>query len=510
MNGMQASEIDLDRIMQRIREEVARRKVDAGEKLEAMDTSAPAAPAAASSEPVALPRLPESAGRIERKAAYHLADFLGFHDEDFVRNAYLGILRREPDAGGMTSYLAELRAGRMAKTEILGRLRFSAEGRAARVPVRGLVLPFALRTARRIPIAGQLIGIVQYMIRLPLLVRNHEHLEAAFFHRQLELKRQVNVVEAHIERALARIEQSVEMRLVESGNAAKADVGRVERRVIESAYAAKTDVGRVERHIIESGNAAKAALEQLRREMLEELAEVAPGAKTDVLLAKDDRLLDPLYLSFEDRFRGTREDIKKRVEIYLPVVRQAAAGTAEAPILDIGCGRGEWLELLKENGLAGLGVDLNHVMASDCRGQGLQVIEQDAIDFLRNARVGAFGAVTGFHIIEHLPFRRLVALIDATLRALRPGGVAIFETPNPENLIVGACTFYSDFTHIAPLPPEPVAFLLSSRGFARVEIRRLHRNVAAAVLARDEVPLHPRLNDLLYGEQDYAAIAHKL
>jgi O-antigen chain-terminating methyltransferase len=359
----------------------------------------------------------------------------------------------------------------MAKTEILGRLRFSAEGRAAGVSVRGLVLPFALRTARRTPLLGSLLGIVQYVIRLPSVVRSHEGLEATFFHRHFELKRQVNVVEAHIERALARIEQRVES---------------------------------IEQRAVESGDAARSDVERLRKEMLEEL-DVAPGGP----LARGDHLLDPLYLSFEDRFRGTRDDIKKRVEVYIPVVRQAGAGSVGAPVLDIGCGRGEWLELLKENGLVGRGVDLNHVMADDCRMRGLEVIEQDAIEYLRDTVPESFGAVTGIHIIEHLPFRRLISLMDEALRVLRPGGVAIFETPNPENLIVGACTFYYDFTHIAPLPPEPVAFLLKSRGFARVEIRRLHRNTDAAVLAQDEAPLHPRLDQLLYGEQDYAAIAYK-
>ena len=227
------------------------------------------------------------------------------------------------------------------------------------------------------------------------------------------------------------------------------------------------------------------------------------------MVAEEDHLLDAFYVSFEDRFRGTRADIKQRVAVYLPIVNKAKAGTKAAPVLDVGCGRGEWLELLHENDLVARGVDLNRVMVRQCQELGLDVTESDAITYLRALKTNSLGAVTGVHIIEHIPFKRLIALFDEVLRVLKPGGVAIFETPNPENLIVGACNFYYDPTHLNPLPPEPMKFLMEARGFGRIEIMRLHPHPESAMLTEGAVQVQQVLNGLLRGAQDYSLVAFK-
>ena len=114
-------------------------------------------------------------------------------------------------------------------------------------------------------------------------------------------------------------------------------------------------------------------------------------------------------------------------------------------MLDAGCGRGEWLELLKEQGITtGRGIDNNRVMVKQCEGYGLDVIEGDVIESLRDFPSASLGAVTAFHLIEHLPLNVLVKFLDETARVLKSGGIAIFETPNPENILVGAFTFYLD------------------------------------------------------------------
>src|SRR4030043_2272533 len=149
-------------------------------------------------------------------------------------------------------------------------------------------------------------------------------------------------------------------------------------------------------------------------------------------------------------------------------------GTRNFPILDLGCGRGEWLELLKENGYIAKGVDFNRVMVRQCQELGLDVTESDMIEYLRNQQPNSFGALTGFHILEHLSFKAVISLFDEALRVLKSGGMVIFETPNPENLIVAACNFYFDPTHRNPLPPRLLNFLIVSRGFEKTGIIRLH------------------------------------
>jgi len=221
-----------------------------------------------------------------------------------------------------------------------------------------------------------------------------------------------------------------------------------------------------------------------------------------------DHLLDTFYAAFENRFRGSREEIKARLGIYLADVRAASAGTTERPVLDLGCGRGEWLELLADQELVGAGVDTNLAMVTEGHTRGLRVVEGDALAHLRSLPDGSHGAVTAFHLVEHLPFGIVIQLIDEIVRVLQPGGIAILETPNPQNLVVGACSFYMDPTHRRPLHPETMRFLGEARGLERVEIRPLHP-VDAGRFPDDGSDVTARLNAYLHGPQDYAVLGHR-
>lgn len=217
--------------------------------------------------------------------------------------------------------------------------------------------------------------------------------------------------------------------------------------------------------------------------------------------------LDTFYVEFEEKFRGSRADISQRLQIYLPYV-MAAVKTPDLPVADIGCGRGEWLGLLKEAGIHAIGIDLNNAMVDVCRDAGLVAECTNAIQWLKQQPEGSLAAITGFHIIEHLSFENLLMLFDAALRALHDDGVIIFETPNPENLAVGACNFYSDPTHQRPIVPAVAEFIARQRGFAKAEILRLHPYPESSWLTEDS-EMARRINNILYGSQDYAVIAWK-
>jgi len=212
---------------------------------------------------------------------------------------------------------------------------------------------------------------------------------------------------------------------------------------------------------------------------------------------------DALYVALEDRFRGSREEIKDRFKIYLPYVETVRDG----PVIDLGSGRGEWLELLREAGIAARGVEQNRISIERCRERGLEIVEDDAIAHLRALPDRSVAAVTGFHIIEHVPIDALITLLDEVKRVLRPGGLAIFETPNPENVLVGSNFFYLDPTHHHPLPSELMQFLFESRGFDRVEVVNLHQWDAGRVAGEGE--LAERFNGLFYGPMDYAILGWK-
>lgn len=196
------------------------------------------------------------------------------------------------------------------------------------------------------------------------------------------------------------------------------------------------------------------------------LAEIAA-----LLAGKEDRplLSDALYLRFEERFRGEPAAVKKRLACYLPLLAALVPPGRPLTVLDLGCGRGEWLELLEEQGWDARGVDVSEEAAARCRSRGLTVAAADCVEHLRGAAASSLDAVTAFHLAEHLPLAALLELLAAARQALRPGGVLICETPNPINILVSACDFYRDPTHRRPLHPDTLRFLAEETGFARAE-----------------------------------------
>jgi O-antigen chain-terminating methyltransferase len=237
--------------------------------------------------------------------------------------------------------------------------------------------------------------------------------------------------------------------------------------------------------------------------------------------AESRRRFDALYLAFENRFRGTREDITERLRINLDVVTATLAQVGAVPgvvvpganakttypIIDLGCGRGEWLELLRSQGHAALGVDLNTYFVQECIDRDLPVVQSDAVEFLRRLPAGSVAMVTGFHIIEHLPLTTLLDLIAETHRVLARGGTALFETPNCKNLTVGAANFHCDPTHQNPVFPETAQFLMKHLGFTQARID--YRLPADGSPFDQNQPSQSVLHQLLYGPRDYAVIGTK-
>ena len=236
----------------------------------------------------------------------------------------------------------------------------------------------------------------------------------------------------------------------------------------------------------------------------------APGldrASDRVLETEDDHALDALYVSFEDTFRGGRTAIKDRQRVYLQRLRLAGENAPGCPVLDIGAGRGEFLELLREEGIPALGVDANETMVAECRDAGLDCAQGDALSFLAGRPDASLAAVTGFHIVEHLPFKVVVRVIDEALRALAPGGLLVLETPNPANILTASRYFYLDPTHRNPLPSEMMVMIAEARGFTSPDILQLHPMDER--FPGSDRQLAESLDAIFHGPQDYALVAWK-
>lgn len=210
------------------------------------------------------------------------------------------------------------------------------------------------------------------------------------------------------------------------------------------------------------------------------------------------------YRAFEEKHRGTRELIKSRLRVYLPFIEPLRGFCGADKAVDLGCGRGEWLELLQEAGFDAQGVDLDDGMLAACRERKLKVQVGDAVAFLKGLPEASHAVVSGFHLAEHIPFADLQVLVAEALRVLMPGGLLILETPNPENIVVGTTNFYLDPTHQRPIPPQLLSFLSEYCGFKKVKTLRLQESVG---LSSGKVPT---LLDVLNGvSPDCAVVAQK-
>ncbi|MBI6941477.1 methyltransferase domain-containing protein [Pseudomonas putida] len=211
------------------------------------------------------------------------------------------------------------------------------------------------------------------------------------------------------------------------------------------------------------------------------------------------------YRAFEDRHRGSRALIASRLEVYLPFLAPLKTLYSNPAVLDVGCGRGEWLEILIREGYDASGVDLDEGMLEACRELGLPVRTDDALNALRQLPDASLIAVSGFHIAEHIPFAVLEEMVGEAMRVLQPGGLLILETPNAENVVVGTNNFFVDPTHDRPIPSLLLSFLTEFKGFARSKVLRLQE---APDLRDAERKLG--VMDVLAGTSpDYAVVAQK-
>ena len=225
--------------------------------------------------------------------------------------------------------------------------------------------------------------------------------------------------------------------------------------------------------------------------------------------------VDASYLAFEHRYRGGEQEIRDRVGVYLPWLRQAS------PVLDLGCGRGEALALMEEKGIECRGIDSSSAMVRCCAEQGLTVDLGELSQALTALEPKSLGGIVSFHVIEHLPPAAVDRLVQLAFGALRPGGVLLLETPNPLSLSVTARSFWLDPTHVRPVHPDTLRVCYENAGFVDVEQidqrpypeeERLPElsleglDGQSRELADRLNRLRDALDDLLFGYRDYALI----
>lgn len=484
------SEINIAQLMAEIRLAVARREAEGklsliGASVELRHLLAKAGEFTAPPQELSPLRLqPEF--EPHKDDHYHVSDLLKYHDHTFIWNAYRAILKRAPDDNdaGLREFREELRSGRLNKIDVLARICASPEGRKKGVRVDGLARPAAIRRLYRVPILGYLLELLTAIARLPKTLRSQRQFETHALAQQQLLADHIN----QLSRLSLEVSESLAGELSEISREYR-DLAKLQHQQIAS-------VVRTQNELRELLTTAKVSAVNRSAQPRADRESIAGPASPEGL--------DDFFAAFANEFRGDPADIKAGLRRYIPCLHSAGI---KDNILDIGCGRGEWLELLKEEHLEGRGIEINPVLAEQMRAKRFDVIEADALAALRGLANKSLNAVTAFHFIEHLQFENFIQLLCEIERTLKPGGLVIFETPNPKNLVVGACNFYADPSHTKPYFPETLHFILGRRGFVDVRLEYVNPVDVNPFEGNDKGS--EALRSWFYSPRDFAVIGRK-
>ena len=480
--------------------------------------------------PACVPLRPEF---VPNERGYHVRDFLRFHHGQFIEAGYRAILLRAPDSEGLRRAVEFLERGG-SKIRFLGGLRYSDEGKTKRIRVTGLRWRYIAERAFRVPVLGYVLETAVAIARLPVAIRHHRALEfytagqaasIASLTQRLEftnayLKSEVGslanrfgIAEANMD-SLTRQIADVATVHAQSQAALGEQIRALKFNAVEQADSVATLTQQIADLATIQAQSQAALHDQIRTivstlntDILRLTGEIEWIKGADARDGAKAREMDPFYIAFEDRFRGTRAEIRSRVEVYVPLVAGVKVISPDAPVLDLGCGRGEWLEVLRDQGLPCRGVDLNAISIADCRERGLQVDMLDALGSLKLLADESLGAITSMHLVEHLPFQVVLELLVECRRVLKSGGLLILETPNPENILVGSNHFYLDPTHRNPIPSALLNFAVESAGFGNVSIMNLHPSELQWPEVRSEMDRY--MIQSFFGARDYAVVGYK-
>ena len=460
--------LDLDALLQRLRAVAAEHEPAAGAAPVVARPWLGGAGAAAVATATAQAAVPWAlATRAGGLGPFLLADEAGF-----VALAYRQLLARAPDAGGQAHLLERLRQ-HVPRTELLAELALSSEARTLRA---GQALRWGW-LAR-----GGMWAVRAPVPRLPWLVRG---------------------VLRRTERWLTRRWQRAPLGLT------------WQLAITQEAQRATMHAQLLQLQQLQQLQQADALQQQQQEEALQQLQQkwIQQQEQQQTLAAQAQAsaaATDDFLAALETTFRGPVEALRGQlVQDYLGYVQAARAALAvDGPCLDLGCGRGVWLEALREHGLAGRGIDLNAAAAHEAQALGLDVQVGDALAWLQAQPDASALVVSAFHLMEHLPFALRLALVQECARVLMPGGLLILETPNPENIWVATHTFHHDPTHSEPLTPDSLEFLVNYCGLETVAVPRLHPYPPEAHLPGEE-PVVQRLNHMTCAGQDFAVVARR-
>lgn len=381
---------------------------------------------------------------IDDKKIYDVNEFLHFEDKQFIKNAYIGILKRDVDITSFEHYLHLLRTQGRTKKEILGILLSSAEGQSKGVFIKGLEdeKNFKSKIKRRLKK-------IKNYFRFNQKIRNLEI--------ELEiLKSEQGEINDAFQKAINKKTTATKvLHLLTKQKRDYKKVLKIYSKEFSYMYEYASNLHLKLSHLIE-------VLEQ----------KVCDEETKKIIKELKDNRFDSFYASLEQRFIEDEKMINQYRQQYFPYLNNLPQSNAASFLLDLGSGLGLWLKLLKQEGYLAQGVDSNNILVNALCNDGIDVAYEEPLLYLKRCQESTYSSITGFHFLEQLSFNKILELFDEALRVLVSGGVVIFELYSSDKNVTKALNpCYKTF-----FTPEMAKFIAITRGFIDVEIRYIISN----------------------------------
>lgn len=427
------------------------------------------------------------------KSVYEYADFTDYHDVEFIQNLYTAFLKREADQAGLNYYISLLRSGERTKTEIISLFRASKEAQAKDVRLLGHKKRLFITKIKSLPVISHLAKTAEFLFFVPKYIKRLNQLENNFFYMHstlnqdfLKLKTKTLSLETSFDSQIQILKQDSKelaflledkLDILESSLDDKAD--------IQDTTALYKTLTKEKETLLSYANKIDGFIQEAKQRLPKEFTDDELKQITSLSNSK----FDDIYKSFEENLRGTKQEIKDKLKIYLPFLENISLHKEEISILDINRGQEEWLELLEENGYSAKGANFEEVLS-----------------YLKSLPKNSLSLVSGFHIIEHFnSFDDVLTLLSESYRVLKPNGMIIFETPNTKNILVGASDFYLDPSHQKPLHPTTMKFFVKKLGFRQVQSLVINNGKFRDI---DEID-YCYIDDYVYTGKDYVLLGRK-
>ncbi|MBW2185841.1 MAG: methyltransferase domain-containing protein [Deltaproteobacteria bacterium] len=484
-------------------------------------------------KPAEIKSIPEQVdNQFISKDHYHVNELLILDEDVMVDTLYRCILKRESDPAAST-FKQQILAGILSPLDLIDSIRYSSEGCEKNISVKGLRTRLFLEQLKRIPLIGRLLRVIVALIRLPNFIKQLDQLSVTqrAVCRALEQKADIHALEHKADKIA--LEQKADKIALEQ----KADKIALEQKADKIALEQKADKIALEQKADKIALEQKAARNELDayresiryveyyfhcanqdlQKLVQQLTSSQPSDLEHSSCAKQQLQqlaageYDKLYLDFEYLFRGTPQMVTQLLTAYQPLLNVSKSESETAPLaVDLGCGRGEMVHYLGQQGYDAIGVDLNRLAVQSCHEHHINAKQGNALDYLSELDEESISVVSTLHLVEHLSNDELFQLLKRSLQVLKPGGMLLIETPNPRNLFVGSGDFYRDFTHDKPLFPDTLKFLLNYFGFSQTAIFYFEQPTDSSrrLCSADDISFDD-LSDYLQISRDYAVVGYK-